>query len=266
MGWLSNIFKESTEAEAPSPSTSFHDLDGHPVPLTLQGSDLRAARELVKDAATQTAVVYGIPAHWLAYEVVTIADDEKAFFQLQVTLQYWDDYFSSHTYAFERAVLKRIRDEDLPVGRAVRAVLWRTSPDAGCPYDDLPEPQAWTSEAIKQRGEANDRVRREMRNSARGPAGSALGPLGNISMAAGAAAAAIVPGAVLPASAAPLPDLDLGIDDERTGDSTIPVTFDHLQEPSDFGKTRPTAEHDFEVTLSDDFQSTHGLQPVPNKA
>ncbi len=254
MGWLSNIFKESNEDEVPSPSTSFHDLDGHPVPLTLQGSDLRAARELVKSAATQTSAVYGIPAHWLTFEVVTIADDKKAYFQLQVTMQHWDDYFASHTYAFERAVLKRIRDEDLPVGRAVRAVLWRTSPDAGCPFDDLPEPQAWTSEAIKQRGEASDRVRREMRK-----------PATAISMAAGTAAAAIVPGAALSATAAQPPDIDLGLDDEHRGDSTVPVAFDRLQAPSDFDKTRPIELHDFEATYSDDFQSTHGLQE-PGKA
>jgi hypothetical protein len=265
MGWLSNIFKESNEeAESPSPSTSFHDLDGHPVPLTLQGSDLRAARELVKSAATQTAVVYGIPAHWLAYEVVTIADDEKAYFQLQVTMQHWDDYFSSHTYAFERAVLKRIRDEDLPVGRAVRAVLWRTSPDAGCPFDDLPEPQAWTSEAIKQRGDVSDRVRREMRNPhMRNPAAA-------ISMTAGVAAAAAIPAALstpLPNVGSHAPAVDLDIDDERRGDSTMPVTFDHLQEPADFSKTRPNDQHDFEPTYGDDFQSTHGLQePVKTKA
>ncbi len=264
MGWLSNIFKENQEDEAPSLSTSFHDLDGHPVPLTLQGSDLRAARELVKTAATRTAEIYGIPAHWLAYEVVTIADDEKAFFQLQVTLQHWDEYFSSHTYAFERAVLKRIRDEDLPVGRAVRAVLWRTSPDAGCPYDDLPEPQAWTSEAIKQRGDASDRMRREVRR----PAASDRGSF-SMSMAAGAAAAAaaIAPGAVLSANAVLPSDVDLALDDERRGDSTMPVNFDHLQEPPDFDKTRPSAEHDFEITHADDFQSTHGLQePVKTKS
>jgi hypothetical protein len=261
MGWLSKIFKESDVDEAPSPSTSFHDLDGHPVPLTLQGSDLRAARELVKTAATQTAVVYGVPAHWLAYEVVTIADDEKAYFQLQVTMQHWDEYFASHTYAFERAVLKRIRDEDLPVGRAVRAVLWRTSPDAGCPYDDLPESQAWTSEAIKQRGDVSDRIRREMRR----PSASMHSPAVAMTMAAGAAAAAIVPGAIFSASAARPSDIDVALDDERRGDSTMPVTFDHLQEPADFSKTCPTAEHDFDVTLGDDFQSTHGLQPAPNK-
>lgn len=264
MGWLSKIFKESNEDEAPSPSTSFHDLDGQPVPLALRGADLRAARELVKSAATRTAEIYGIPAHWLDYEVVTIADDEKAFFQLQVTMQHWDEYFASHTYAFERAVLKRIRDEDLPVGRAVRAVLWRTSPDAGCPYDDLPEPQAWTSEAIKQRGDVSDRMRRDMRR----PAASERGPF-SMSMTAGAAAAAaaIVPGAVLSANAVLPPDVDLALDDERRGDSTMPVTFDHLQEPAGFDKTCPTAEHDFEETYSDEFQPTHGLQePVKTKA
>lgn len=260
MGWLSNIFKESNEAEAPSPSTSFHDLDGHPVPLTLQGSDLRAARELVKTAATQTALVYGLPANWLTYEVVTIADDEKAYFQLQVTMQHWDEYFASHTYAFERAVIKRIRDEDMPVGRAVRAVLWRTSPDAGCPFDDLPEPSAWSSEAIKQRGDVSDRVRREMRGGARNPAAG-------IRMAAGAAAAAAIPAAAMLAAGSDSSGVDFDLADEREGRSTVPVTYDHLVEPAGFGVTVPTGHQDFEPTMDDDdFQSTHGLQPKSAKA
>jgi hypothetical protein len=37
------------------------------------------------------------------------------------------------------------------VARAVRAVLWRTRADAGCPYDDLPGPEAWTPEVVARR-------------------------------------------------------------------------------------------------------------------
>jgi hypothetical protein len=259
MGWLSNIFKESNEAEDPSPSTSFHDLDGQPVALTLQGADLRAARELVKSAASHTAQAYGVPAHWLAYEVVTIADDEKAFFQLQVTMQHWDEYFASHTYAFERAVLKRIREQDLPVGRAVRAVLWRTSADAGCPFDDMPEASAWGAEATKQRGQVSDRIRREMGGPRNGAAG--------ISMAAGAAAAAAIPGAAAADAHTNSSGLEFDLTNEREGRSTMPVTYDHLAEPADFSKTRPVGYQDFEPTHDgDDFQSTHGLQPEPAKA
>jgi hypothetical protein len=162
MGWLSNIFKEPGETEEPSHSTGFHDLDARPVPMKAQGTDLRAARELVHTTAVKTAQMYGVPAHWLSFEVVTIADEAQAYFQLQVMQNHWDEYLAAHSYAFERAVLKRIREEDIDVGRAVRAVLWRTSPDAGCPYDDMPEPSAWTQEEIVHRGLQRDRINRAL--------------------------------------------------------------------------------------------------------
>ncbi len=257
MGWLSNIFNKSNELEVSSPSTSFHDMDDQPVALTLQSSDLRVARELVKTAAIQTALNCGVPAHWVAFEVVTIADDEKAYFQLQVTLQHWDEYFASHTYAFESAVLKRIRDDDLQTGRAVRAVLWRTSPDAGCPFDDMPEASAWSADAIRQRGEVSDRVRREMRVGARNlPTG--------MRMTAGAAAA--IPATALSASDSDSSGVEFDLTNEREGLATVPITYDHFAKPVDFGVTQPMGHQDFETTLDDDdFQSTHGLHTEPAK-
>jgi hypothetical protein len=246
MGWLDKIFKEpkgssdANELESPSPSTSFHDLDGHPMPMSLKGADLGAARELVKTAAMQITQIYGIPTHWLSFEVVTIADDEKAFFQLQIMMNYWEEYLASHNYAFERAVLKRIRDEDADVGRAVRAVLWRASPDAGCPYDDLPDGQAWTAQAITQRGLVRDRINREM------PA--ALGAL-----ASGAAAAAV------------MPQRERTLDEERGGDSTLPVTYDHLEEPVGFHQSQSDGGVDFAETRADDFQSTHAIELTEDK-
>lgn len=244
MGWLSNIFKEPNEAselESPSPSTSFHDLDGHPMPMSLKGADLGAARELVKTTAMQITQIHGIPSRWLSFEVVTIADDEKAFFQLQIILNHWDEYLAAHQYAFERAVLKRIREENTDVGRAVRAVLWRTSADAGCPYDDLPDGQAWTSHAVAQRGQVRDRIQREMPAS--------LGTL-----ASGAAATA-----VLPAQARTL-------DSERGGDSTLPVTYDHLQEPHGFHQSHSDGRADFAETHANDFQSTHAEDLTETKS
>ena len=162
MGWISKLFSKTDEPEMPSPSTGFHDLEGHPVPISLATTDARVARALVHNAATLTAQVYALPANWLSFEVVTISDDEKAYFQLQVLMNHWDEYLVAHSYAFERAVIKKIREDDLNVGRAVRAVLWRVSADAGCPYDEMPEPSAWTSESIKQRGEARDRINRDL--------------------------------------------------------------------------------------------------------
>ena len=164
MGWISKLLSKTEEQEdVPAPSTGFHDLEGYPVAMTLSSpTDLRTARELVHGAAIRTAQVYGIPPNWLSFEVVTISDEEKAFFQLQAVLSHWDDYLMAHTYAFERAVIKKIREDNVSVGRALRAVLWRVDANAGCPYDDMPDVSAWSNDAIALRGEARDRINREL--------------------------------------------------------------------------------------------------------
>ena len=163
MGWISKLLNKTEEDEVPAPSTGFHDIEGYPVAMALASpADLRSARELVHGAAMRTAQIYGIPPRWLSFEVVTISDEEKAFFQLQAVVNHWDDYFMAHTYAFERAVIKKIREDNVNVGRALRAVLWRVDADAGCPYDDMPDATAWSTEAIALRGEARDRINREL--------------------------------------------------------------------------------------------------------
>ncbi len=174
MGWISKLFKPQQKVADPSNSTGFHDLDGSPVPLKPLADDVRKARELINKAAIETALVCGVPATWLSFEVVTISDHESAYFQLQVVMNRWDEYLAAHSYAFERAVVKRISEKNLNVVRAMRAVLWRTAPDAGCPYDDMPEAQAWGSEAVKKRAQARDRMNRDLYTLSASPAGAAV--------------------------------------------------------------------------------------------
>jgi hypothetical protein len=162
MSWISKLFSKSTVVELPSNSTGFQDLEAVPKPIRLQGTDLRAAREVIHGAAMKTAKACGVPPLWLTFEVITMADSEKAFFQLQVVIQHWDEYLASHSYAFERAVMKRLMVDNKRVGRAVRAVLWRTAYDSGCPYEDMPDPQSWTTEAIKKRATAQGRTAQQM--------------------------------------------------------------------------------------------------------
>jgi hypothetical protein len=163
VSWLNRILNTNTQSnDVPSPSTGFFDIEGQPVALSLEQRDVRAARELIRASAVRTTAAFGIPAHWLSYEVVTISDDEKAYFQLQVSLRIWDEQLWSQSGAYEQQALKRIREDDVNVGRAVRAVLWRILPDAGCPHDELAGAAAWKPDAVKTRGAAYDRLRSEL--------------------------------------------------------------------------------------------------------
>ncbi len=163
MSWLDRILNTAPRGnDTPSPSTGFFDIEGQPVPLSLAQQDVRAARELIRAAAVRTAAIFGIPGNWLSYEVVTISDDEKAYFQLQISLRIWDEQLWSQSSAFELQALKRIREDDVNVARAVRAVLWRILPDAGCPHDELAGAPAWRPDAVKTRSAAYDRLRDEL--------------------------------------------------------------------------------------------------------
>jgi hypothetical protein len=168
MSWLDNLFakpkpkSKSKRRADPTNSTSYHDLEEAPVPLAPTKVDIQNARDVVNQAALKTAQAHGIPAGWLSFEVLTIADEKNAYFQLQVVMNIWDEHLAIHNLAFQNAVIKRVRDESLDVGRALRAVLWRVSPDAGCPYDDMPPAQAWTADAVRKRSIVRERINREL--------------------------------------------------------------------------------------------------------
>jgi hypothetical protein len=84
VSWLNRILNTAPKGnDVPSPSTGFFDIEGQPVPLSVAQQDVRAARELIRAAAVRTTALYGIPSNWLSYEVVTISDDEKAYFSFK---------------------------------------------------------------------------------------------------------------------------------------------------------------------------------------
>ena len=160
MSWLKKFFDKTPEqADEPSHSTGYFDMEGKPMPLNIERQNVKEAREVIRAAALRTASVFGIPPHWMSYEVVTISDDDKAYFQLQISLRVWDEQLWAQSGAFEQQVLKRIREGDVGVARAVRAVLWRILPDAGCPHDELSNHEAWRAETVKIRASAYDKLR-----------------------------------------------------------------------------------------------------------
>jgi hypothetical protein len=161
MGWLSFLSRKNHDTDLP-PDTSIHDWDNQPLTTESMPMDLSSARMLIKDAAFRTVQMCGIPDHWLSFEVFAVSDDDNTHFELQVLMDHWDAQMYAHSYAFECAVIKRVRAQNLELGRALRAVLWRIEPDAGCPYDEMPAPQYWSPEAIQQRGLVRESMGREI--------------------------------------------------------------------------------------------------------
>jgi hypothetical protein len=221
MGWFSNLFLTPRRHAEHSNSTSYHDLEGGPVPLQPAAANIRSARDVVNQAAMRTAQMHGIPPGWLTFEVLTISDAKQAYFQLQVVMNIWDEYLALHSSAFQNAVIKRIRDENLEVGRAVRAVLWRVAPEAGCPYDDMPQANAWSAEAVRKRGILRERFNREL-YAMSAPASMAAADMAN-----------------RPEDAKERARLDK---------ATPPVNRDDLLDDSAFGETHPSSFNGFAAT------------------
>ena len=154
MGWLSSLFGRKNAFGADSLSSeSFNSSlsDEGPVGLSVPGSSVPNARQLIMQCANQVIRSHGIPQDWLKLELLTMADEAKAYFQLQITIKHWDGDLLLHSHAFELSVMNRVREQSLPVSRSMRAVLWRVAPDAGCPYEQMPPSVAWTQDAIAQR-------------------------------------------------------------------------------------------------------------------
>jgi hypothetical protein len=158
MAWLGGLFGKKQSMDI-LPSGG---LDAGEA-LTVSGTNASEARELINRAAYETLQLNGVPKDWVKLEILTLSDNAKAYFQLQVTLRHWDAYLLLHSWAFEQTLMGRVRERSLPVSRALRAVLWRVASDAGCPYDRMPPSVAWTPDAIKQREGNGDLLKAKVR-------------------------------------------------------------------------------------------------------
>lgn len=150
MGWFDEIFakkEESLEVSDSVPESAATSAQ----PAALPANEAAQAREAINRSAHEVLQRHGIPKSWVRFEILTLTDAGKVYFQLQVGMRHWDAYLLLHSWAFEQAVLECLRERSPAVAHALRAVLWHVMPTSGCPYEQLPPSVAWTSEAIEQR-------------------------------------------------------------------------------------------------------------------
>ena len=87
MAWLSGLFgKKNAQAMELLPSGGLDAEDALAVP----GSTVAEARDLINRAAYETLQLNGIPKEWIKFEILTLSDAAKAYFQLQGTIRHWD--------------------------------------------------------------------------------------------------------------------------------------------------------------------------------
>jgi len=88
---------------------------------------------------------HGIPAHWIAGELVPIripGDGEAVLLQLEI--MHWHDSLVLHAPALQEELLQGLRRFDPATNGTRYLFTWKFSPDCGCPHTQMPEPGFWT--------------------------------------------------------------------------------------------------------------------------
>lgn len=91
---------------------------------------------------------HGIPAHWIAGELVPIhipGQGDASLLQLEI--MHWHDSLVLHAPALQQELLAGLRRFDPATSGTRYLFTWKFSPDCGCPHTQLPEPGFWSAPA-----------------------------------------------------------------------------------------------------------------------
>lgn len=134
--FLKNGGSKRPAATATAPDSAFRDSVS-----SLTG----VRRELIKTAFRDALRLKGIPYEWLSCEVINIAPTTgEAPLQIQLTLMQWQETFLRYGPALEQVLQREIEHLDPSTDRSQYTIVWRFSPDCGCPFTVLPPPRIWS--------------------------------------------------------------------------------------------------------------------------
>ncbi|MBI2749493.1 MAG: hypothetical protein HYX43_09195 [Burkholderiales bacterium] len=134
--FLKNSGSKTPAATATAPESAFRDSVS-----SLTG----VRRELIKTAFRDALRLQGIPYEWLSCEVITVAPTQgEAPLQIQLTLMQWQETFLRYGPAMEHVLQREIERLDPSTERSQYSIVWRFSPDCGCPFKVMPPPRIWS--------------------------------------------------------------------------------------------------------------------------
>jgi hypothetical protein len=112
------------------------------LPPTMQLGPTRI--EMVRLTLHGVLKLYGIPATWIAGEVIPIhIPGQGEALLLQLDIRHWHDALILHAKALEQALLDGLRGFDPYADETRYLFTWKFSPQSGCPYVHLPQPVFW---------------------------------------------------------------------------------------------------------------------------
>lgn len=134
--FLKSSGSKTPSATATAPDSAFRDSVS-----SLTG----VRRELIKTAFRDALRQQGIPYEWLSCEVINLAPTPgEPPLQIQLTLMQWQETFLRYGPAMEHVLQREIERLDPSINRSQYAIVWRFSPDCGCPFKVMPPPRIWS--------------------------------------------------------------------------------------------------------------------------
>ncbi len=115
-------------------------------PQTVQTSSTQ--RDMVGLTLHRILKHHGIPAHWIAGELVPISIPGQADASLlQLEIMHWHDSLVLHVPALQQELLAGLRRFDPAASGSRYLFTWKFSPDCGCPHTEMPPPGFWSEPA-----------------------------------------------------------------------------------------------------------------------
>ena len=146
MGFFSNIFG-SRRAPADAANTQLHSQMPSGLPQQLVASQNATRRELLRVTLRDTLTRHGIPASWIAAEMLnTTSRGGERGLHWRLQIKHWDPRLPAHTVALQNALVKRVLAFDPMASQWLSGISWQFSlaDESQCP--GLPHPTSWTAQ------------------------------------------------------------------------------------------------------------------------
>lgn len=113
-----------------------------------RNSQMRTAtqRELVRVVMRDTLRMHGIPLDWIGCDMLNLshrAGDNSLLIQL--VIRHWHEGLLRFAPAFQQQLMQGLQRFDPAADHSRHEVVWRFSPDCGCPHTTMPNPEYWSA-------------------------------------------------------------------------------------------------------------------------
>lgn len=103
-------------------------------------------REMVRFALHNVFKRHGIPADWIAGEIVPVhIPGHGEALLLQLEIMKWNDALMLYAPAIQQELFDELRRFDPDASRARYLFSWKFSPNCQCPHTRMPEPGFWSA-------------------------------------------------------------------------------------------------------------------------